>query len=171
MQSRTRSEGRLFGDGVRPSAVVAALLVLVGIPFLVLLLLSPSRLYWTGRAVQGADTGGIVYYKVDGQSYSVDDSGAATGHGAPTTVYVDRSDPGNALVQRPTRWIDAASVLVWFAAAAAVVALPALRRVRVGRRSPVTGAPSDTFGRGFAPGSMARYREMSERPQAPPHRQ
>jgi hypothetical protein len=171
MQSRARPGGRLFEDGVRPSAVVAALLVLVGILFLVLLLLSPSHLYWTGRAVQGTDTGGIVYYKVDGQSYSVDDTGAATAGSTPTTVYVDRSDPSNALVQRPTRWIDAASVLVWFAAAAAVAALSASRRLRLGRRSAVTDASPGAFGRGFAPGSMARYREMSERPQAPPHRQ
>ncbi len=171
MQSRRGPGRRLFGDGVRPSAVVAALLVIVGVLFLVLLLLSPSRLYWTGRAVQGTDTGGIVYYKVDGQSYSVDDTGAATGRGTPRTVYVDRGDPSNALVQRPTRWIDAASVLVWFAAAAAVAAIPALRRLRVGRRSAVTDASPDAFGRGFAPGSMARYREMSERSQAPPRQQ
>jgi hypothetical protein len=171
MQSRTGLSGRFLRDGVRPSLVVAVLLVLVGVLFLVLAMLSPSRLYWTGQAVHGTNSGGIVYYKVGGQSYSVDDPGPAPAHDTPTTVYVDRGDPGTALVQSPTRWIDAATVLVWFAGAVAVLAWPTGRRAWQGRRRTVTGPDSDAFGRGFAPGSIARYREMSERPQAPPRQQ
>ena len=119
----------------RPSTIAAAALVVLGLLFLGIEAQSPTRLYWTGRHVTGTVHDGIVFYRVDGQTYTVDDALGANADGSHPTVYVDRGDPGNSLLYRPAKWVDAGAVLVWFVAAAGCLLLGAVRRARSsGRR-------------------------------------
>jgi hypothetical protein len=118
----------------RGTTWLAVLFVLMGILFALLEAQSPSRLYWTGQAISATSTGGIVYYRVHGERWTVDDprdSGATTHR---TTVYVDPADPGNAVVQSPTRWADAFGVVGWFVAAVVCLSVPALGRARRRRK-------------------------------------
>ncbi|MGH3425246.1 MAG: DUF3592 domain-containing protein [Nocardioidaceae bacterium] len=123
-----------------PSSKVAIALVCAGVLVLLLLAQLPERLYWTGDAVQGVNNGGIVYYQVDGREWTVNDPGPVPAQDTPVTVYVDPDEPSHALLQGPGRWIDGVFVLVWFVAAALLVALAASRRA-VGRRRRVGEDP------------------------------
>jgi hypothetical protein len=146
---------------------VALALLVVGLLFMVAELLSPSRLYWTGDAVTGTNSGGIVYYRVDGENYTLDAPGAAPAHDERVTVYVNPDDPGDGLVSRPTRWVDAGIVVVWFVAAATLVGGSALRRAATRRRQQATGT-GPTFGDGLGPDLVERYLEQTRRPPTRP---
>ncbi len=118
-----------------PSTIMAAALVVLGLLFLGIVAQSPTRLYWTGQHVNGTVHGGIVYYRVDGQRYTVDDAVGGHPEGSRLTVYVDRGDPTHAMLYRPAKWVDAAAVLVWFAGAVVVLLAGAARRAwSAGRR-------------------------------------
>lgn len=110
------------------STKVAIALTIFGFLFVLIELQSPSRLYLTGQSVQGTDRAGIVYYEVKGQQYTQDDEHHAFASGSTVTVYFDPDDPSGALLPSPSRWVDAASVLVWFVGAAVLLGASALRR-------------------------------------------
>lgn len=114
----------------RPSTFAAAGLVLIGCLFIAVEAQSPTHVYWTGQSVQGSNQGGIVFYRVHGEQYSLDDTDAVPPRPTPITVYYDPSDPSQALYDKPTRWIEAGAILVWFVAAAAFLVFSALRRRR-----------------------------------------
>lgn len=78
----------------------------------------------------------ITYFTFQGQPYTIVDDGrpAADAARVPTAVYVPPEDPGQARQDSGLRWVDAASVLVWFVAAAGVLVSGALRRRRRIRR-------------------------------------
>jgi len=120
----------LGGWLARPATRAAIVLAIVGIFFVLVEAQSPSRVYWTGEAVHGVNSGGIVYFRVHGEEWTLDAPGPAPAHDTPVTVYVDPQDPGTALVLRPTRWIEGVTVLGWFAAAAALLVVPPLQRAR-----------------------------------------
>jgi hypothetical protein len=50
-------------------------------------------------------------------------------------VYFSPDSPSTALVDRPTRWIEAVAILVWFVAAAFLLIVAALRRRSLRRRN------------------------------------
>jgi hypothetical protein len=152
----------------RPSTLVALALVVVGFLFMLAELLSPSRLYWTGDAVTGTNSGGIVYYQVDGEDYTLNAPGAAPAQETPVTVYVDPDEPGQALISRPTRWVDAGAVLVWFVAAGACVVVSALRRTAAARRQRQADLTGPTFGDGLGSDLVERYLEQNRRPPTRP---
>jgi hypothetical protein len=117
-----------------PSTIAAIALVAMGLLVLGMLAQSPTRIYWTGAQVPGTVDGGLVYYRVAGEQYTVDDTGEAPADGTRVTVFVDEGDPTQALLDRPVRWIDAGAVVVWFVAAGALLAVAALRRSRTADR-------------------------------------
>ncbi len=117
-----------------PSTIAAIVLVAVGLLFLGIEAQSPTRTYWTGEQVTGTVERGLVYYRVDGEQYTVDDTGPAQPSGTRVTVFVDRGDPTQALLDRPVRWIDAGAVLFWFVAAGALLLVAAVRRARSRRQ-------------------------------------
>ena len=150
----------------RPSTLAALALVLVGFLFMMAELLSPSRLYWTGDAVPGTNRGGIIYYQVDGEDYTLNAPGAAPARDTQVTVYVDPDDPGQGLVDRATRWVDAGVVLVWFVAAGACIAVSALRRTAARRHRQAEAGP--TYGDGLGSDLVERYLEQHRRPPTRP---
>ena len=57
---------------------------------------SPDSVLWTGQHVTGTEQRGVVYYRWQGQSYSLD----VPGYGSATAVgvYLDPGDPGHAML-------------------------------------------------------------------------
>lgn len=138
---------------------------MIGILFALVELQSPSRLYWTGDPVSGTNSGGIIYYQVAGENFTLDAPGAAPSHDVKVTVYVDPKDPGQGLASRPTRWVDAGLVAVWFVAAAGCLTVAALRRTSIRHRRTASGASGGpTFGDGLSPDLIARYLDQATRP-------
>ncbi len=152
---------------MRPSTGVALALVVVGLMFTLAELMSPSRLYWTGDAVQGTNSGGIVYYRVAGRDYTLDAPGEAPARDTRVTVYVNPDDPTDGLISRPTRWVDAGLVVVWFLAAAGCVGVAALRRTSARRRREVS-LTGPTFGDGLGSDLVDRYLQQNRRPPTRP---
>jgi hypothetical protein len=121
----------------RPSTVVAIALVVLGLGFVGLVAQSPNRLYWVGERVTGTIDGGIAYYRVDGEEYSLDDTGSPRPDGTRVTVYVDHDEPSEALLRRPVMWVEGGAILSCFAAALLVLLLaPVRRNLRSRHRSP-----------------------------------
>ena len=115
------------------STLVAAVLVLVGLVFVYLESQSPSRVYWVGDTTSGTIRDGLVYYRVDGQGYTIN-TDRYPARPTPITVYYEPSDPSQALYSRPTRWVEAGAIAVWFVVAAVVLAAAPVRRRRARRR-------------------------------------
>src|SRR6201987_2388166 len=69
--------------------VFALLAVLVGLQ-------SPDSLLWTGQQVTGTEQQGGVYYRGQGQSYSLDVWGY--GSSKAVSVYLDPGNPSHAVV-------------------------------------------------------------------------
>lgn len=117
---------------MRAHVIWASVLAVVGLLFVALVLQSSTAVLWTGTRVDGYSQGGITYFAYQGQPYTIVDDGRAAGDTArvPTAVYVPTDDPGQARQDSPLRWVDAASVLVWFVAAAAVLVSGSVRRRR-----------------------------------------
>jgi hypothetical protein len=139
--------------------LVGVLLVLVQSSF-------PTWLFWTGDRVSGTNHEGLVYYRVDGEQYTVDDPRPVPAHDVPVTVYVDPGDPSNALLDRPGVWIDAGSVVLCFAAAAGTLVVSAVRRSRRRRSAAAAGVPG--FGEGLESDWVTRHLEQHRlRPRSP----
>lgn len=120
---------------VRAHVIWASVLAVVGVLFVALVLQSSTAVLWTGTRVDGYSQGGITYFDYQGRPYTILDDGQAAGDTArvPTAVYVPADDPGNARQDGPQRWVDAASVLVWFVAAGGVLISGVRRRRRRAR--------------------------------------
>ena len=69
--------------------VFALLAVLVGLQ-------SSDSLLWTGQHVTGTEQQGLIYYRWQGQSYSLDAQGY--GSSQAVSVYLDPGDPSHAVV-------------------------------------------------------------------------
>jgi hypothetical protein len=116
-----------------PSTVIAIVLLVVGLVVATLDLQSQNRVYWTGASVTGTVQGGIIFYRVQGQQYTLDDP-VTQPNGAKVAVFYDHQDPSVALSNRPVRWIEGGAVLFWFVAAVALLIGAALHRTRDARR-------------------------------------
>jgi hypothetical protein len=139
-----------------PSTLAAAAMLLVGVVVVLLQSSFPTWLFWTGDRVSGTNHEGLVYYRVDGEQYTVDDPRPVPPHDVPVTVYVDPGDPTNALLDRPGVWIDAGFVVVWFAAAAGTLVVAAANRSRHRHRR---AAAKPGFGEGLESDWVARHLE------------
>ncbi len=118
------------------STIVAIALVVFGLLLIGLEVQSPNRVYFTGDRVTGTIEGGIVYYEVNGSQYTQDYPEVSTPpNGTKVSVYYPAGNPYAGIVDRPTRWIEAGAILVWFVAAAVLLVVAAFRRRAVRRRN------------------------------------
>ncbi|MCW2817626.1 MAG: hypothetical protein JWR42_413, partial [Marmoricola sp.] len=129
----TRPAAALRDWLVATSTLVAAGLVLVGLVFVYLEGQSPSRVYWVGDTTVGSIRDGLVYYRVDGQGYTINTE-KYPARPTPITVYYEPGDPSQALFSRPTRWVEGGAIAVWFVAAAVILVVAPVRRRRNRRR-------------------------------------
>lgn len=145
---------------VRPWTAVGIALAVVGVLFLLIEAQSPSKLYWTGEAVVGHNRDGLVYYRVDGENYTVDDTRPVPPFNTPVTVYVDRHEPSQALIERPARWLDAAGVLMWFVLATGCLLWSALGP-GVRKRRAAKAAAGERYGDGLDAEWVSRHLNRS----------
>ena len=125
-----RRVARTFGEWLRhPSTILAIVVVVFGLMVVALAAQTPNWVYVTGERVTGTIDGGIVYYTVDGQQYTQDDPQVPPPpDGTRVGVYLYPDNPSAALVDRPTRWIEAGAILVPFIGAGVILVAAALRR-------------------------------------------
>ncbi len=142
-------------QGLGCVGAIALLLVVIGVLALLLELQSPTSVLWTGTAVVGHDTGGVVLYPLNGHNETVivaNEAPSTPPH--PVTVYVDPTNPGSARVDSAvTRWFDAGFVAARFVAAMVFVGLGLVRRSRR-RRAALRRGHSGGFGHGFHPDQL-----------------
>ncbi len=103
---RPRVKQLLFDDGALTWLLVSVgLLVLLGL--LVLVEMQSQRwVYWSGATVTGRNEGGIVFYYVHGEQYTLDDPGPTPDHPTPRRVYYDPNDPYVAMLDGPLRLVE-----------------------------------------------------------------
>ena len=101
---------RLF-DGAGWFPGLAAALFVFALLAVLLELQSSDAVRWTGQRVTGTEIGGIVSYRWDGQTYSLD----AQGYGSQKAIGVDLdpADPANAVIDNTLpRMVEGALVAV-----------------------------------------------------------
>jgi hypothetical protein len=136
---------RLF-DGAGWFPGLAAVLFVFALLAVLLELQSPDAVRWTGQHVTGTEIGGIVSYRWDGQTYSLN----AQGYGSAKAVgvYLDPADPSNAVIDNPfLRLVEGSLVAVPVAGGVALLVAGLTRRRRWERRqlrvAPETGQVLD----------------------------
>ena len=92
--------------------VFALLAALVGLQ-------SPDSVLWTGQQVTGTEQQGLVYYRWQGQSYSLDVQGS--GSSKAISVYLNPGDPSQAIVDNVLDRVLAALFVLGPAAGAVVL--------------------------------------------------
>jgi len=135
-----RIRGWFDGAGWFPG--LAAALFVFALLAALLELQSSDAVRWTGQHVTGTEIGGIVSYRWDGQTYSLD----AQGYGSAKAVGIDLdpADPSNAVIDNTfPRVVEGALVAVPVAAGVALLVVGLTRRRRWERRqmriAPTTG--------------------------------
>ena len=134
-----KRDGHAFRDWLALRSTLGAMALLVlGVLFVSIEAQSPNWVYFTGDHVTGTVEEGIVYYRVDGRDYTQDDTRYPTGaDGSKVSVYLYQDAPADARIDRPTRWIEGVTMVLWFAAAVLLVLVSAVRRSRRGQHPPV----------------------------------
>jgi len=135
-----RIRGWFDGAGWFPG--LAAALFVFALLAALLELQSSDTVRWTGQHVTGTEIGGIVSYRWDGQTYSLD----AQGYGSAKAVGIDLdpANPSNAVIDNTfPRVVEGALVAVPVAAGVALLVVGLTRRRRWERRqmriAPTTG--------------------------------
>jgi hypothetical protein len=106
--------------------VFALLAVLAGLQ-------SPDSMLWTGQQVTGTEQQGLVYYRWQGQSYSLDVPGS--GSSKAVSVYFKPGDPSQAIVDNvPDRVVAGLLVLGPVAGAVILLVIGGTRNYRWQRR-------------------------------------
>lgn len=136
---------RLF-DGAGWLPGLAAVLLVFALLAVLLDLQSSDAVRWTGQHVTGTEIGGIVSYRWDGQTYSLDAAGY--GSAKAVSVYLDPADPSNAVLDDPfLRLVEGSLVVVPVAGGVVLLVLGVTRRRRWERRqlrvAPETGQVLD----------------------------
>jgi len=139
-----RIRGWFDGAGWFPG--LAAALFVFALLAVLLELQSSDAVRWTGRHVTGTEIGGIVSYRWNGQTYSLD----AQGYGSAKAVGVvlDPADPSNAVIDSTfPRLVEGSLMAVPVAAGVALLVAGLTRRRRWERRqlrtAPETGRVLD----------------------------
>ncbi len=139
--TRPRWKQLLLDDGALPWTGVALGLLVLWVLLLLAEIQSPNWLYWSGNTVQGTNRGGIVFYRVDGQTYTLDDPKLTPNRPTPETVWYQPGDPGTALLDEPARLVEA-GVFTGLAGAVVITAGAGIvrgeRHRRSTRHAPVT---------------------------------
>ena len=97
-----------------------------------LTLQSSDSVLWTGQHVTGTEQGGIVYYRWDGDSYSLDAQG--NGSSNAVSVYLDPGNPSHAVIDNAFGRAMAV-LLIGVPVAGGVVILGGTRNYRWARRN------------------------------------
>ena len=106
--------------------VFALLAALVGLQ-------SPDSMLWTGQQVTGTEQQGLVYYRWQGQSYTLDVPGF--GSSKAVSVYLNPGDPSQAIVDSvPNRVLTGLFVLGPAAGAVVLLVIGGTRNYRWQRR-------------------------------------
>jgi hypothetical protein len=139
-----RIRGLFDGAGWFPG--LAAALFVFALLAVLLELQAPDAVRWTGQRVTGTEIGGIVSYRWDGQTYSLD--GQGYGSAKAVSVYLDPANPSNALIDNPfLRVLEGSLVVVPVAGGVALLVAGLTRRQRWERRqlrvAPKTGQVLD----------------------------
>lgn len=85
-------------DGTGPFSGLGMVAWLVGVVMLMAILMSPNGWAWwmDTHSTRGHETGGLVYYNVDGVNYTINDPNSFAGsQSRERTVYYLSSDPSN----------------------------------------------------------------------------
>lgn len=88
---------RNWFDGAGYFVGGATVLLVFALVMVVLVSQSPDHVRWTGNQVIGTEQNGIVYYRWQGESYTLDDVNG-NGSSNAVSVYLDPSDPGQAML-------------------------------------------------------------------------
>lgn len=145
--------GALF-DGAGLFVGLAVVLFVFALIVVLGELQSPDLLLWTGRGVTGTEQGGVVLYRWQGQTYSLD----APGYGSSkaVSVYLDPGDPSDATLDNPvSRAYVILLVGVPLAAGVALLAAGLTRGYRSRRRQLRKVGPAD-YGQGLDQEFVAR---------------
>ena len=103
---RPRWKQLLLDDGALPWILVSVGLAVLWVLFFLVEIQSESAIYWYGNSVVGSNQGGIVFYQVHGQQYTIDDPGPTPPHPEPRTVYYDPGNPYAAMLDSRLRLIE-----------------------------------------------------------------
>lgn len=130
------------GMGAFPGLGIAFLVL--SIAFLGVAALSPTSLQWTGTPVHATySSDGAVRYTYHGSNYLLADPTTATFH--ETTVFVDPSDPANAILDNPfDRVLDVVTIVGPLLLAVLMFAVGIRRRRRSRELRVVAGADART---------------------------
>jgi hypothetical protein len=109
---RPRWKQLILDDGALPWTLVALGLALLWVLLFLVEIQTPNWLYWSGKTVQGSNQGGIVFYLVHGQHYTIDDPGPTPSHPTPETVWYKAGNPSLALLDEPARLVEAGAFAV-----------------------------------------------------------
>ena len=94
---------------------------------------SPDSMLWTGQQVTGTEQQGLVYYRWQGQSYSLDVPGF--GSSKAVSVYFNPGDPSQAIIDNvPDRVLTGLFVLGPAAGAVVLLVIGGTRNYRWQRR-------------------------------------
>lgn len=124
---------RAVFDGAGLFLGLAIALFIFALLAVLLVLESPDAVRWTGQRVVGHEIGGIVSYRWQGETYSLD----APGYGSAKSisVYLDPGDPSYAMIDNPiSRTVEASLVVVPLAGGVVLLVLGLTRRWRWARR-------------------------------------
>jgi len=151
--SRRSSVADVFrGTGPFPGLAVAALVV-AGL-LAIVALQGPGKLEWTGRALHAQERGGVVFYTVKGEQYTLDDP--LSSRSGSATVYVNPHDPYDAsLYNRFDESTDVLTVGGPLALAGIFLIAGVVRKRKRRRRLAAEASPGEeTFGRGLDEGTV-----------------
>ena len=132
-----RIRGWFDGAGWFPG--LAAALFVFALLAVLLELQSSDAVRWTGQHVTGTEIGGIVSYRWDGQTYSLD----AQGYGSAKAVGVvlDPADPSNAVIDNMVPRLVEGGLMAGPVAAGVVLLMVGLTRRRRLERRQMRAAP------------------------------
>jgi len=110
---------RKWFDGAGWFVGAAVVLLVFALLAALLGLQSPDSVLWTGQHVTGTEQRGLVYYRWQGQTYTLDVQGF--GSSKAVSVYLNPGDPSQAMVDNVGDRVLAGSFVLGPAAAAVVL--------------------------------------------------
>ena len=142
---------------MKPYVGFAIASFLIGALFLAIGWGDQSNVLWTGRAVHAQERDGVVYYVVNGETYTVDDPGSH--RNGSTTVYLNPDTPSNAVLDSTVdRLLDVVTIGVPFATAPVLIVVGSLRQRRRRRRR-----AGESSGHGLDSDVVRQLRERRDR--------
>src|SRR3979411_703817 len=111
MINRVQGSAELTLGDVLPEAGAylwfASIAFLFGVIFLLVELLSPDRVIWTGRCVPAFFDGGVAHYTVAGQEFTADNPPLVDRAPRPVTVCYYPSEPVSGYIVHPgAYWVE-----------------------------------------------------------------